>query len=307
MNTFPKEPKFRFPDTKKKTALRSSNRWQWLGTIAVIVALVGIFTYQNPQIWQNEQVADNGSDSNLVNNIYSDANHNPSPIPEPEIIDVDQLIAEQAAQAELEGQEQMIAEASANPADGANTDEQAVDDADMGAAISSQADANPPQTTEQAGSSPDNEASLEQEDLLDQAQVVAVESQPPLWQMPANGQASRAFGYGLDPTHDDYRFHNGFDLDLAVGSPVFAAAGGKILEVEADDLAFGGIITIEHSNGWYTVYKCLEPLVDVGQTINAGDQIGTIINSPAAEAAQSSHLHFEMILDGKYQDPQLWL
>ncbi len=304
MNNFPKEPKFRFPDTKKKPAMRSGNGWQWFGTIAIILALVGIFTYQNPQIWQNQQLADNGLDSNLVNNLYSDADYN-TPLPEPEIIDVDQLIA---AQAEQDSLNQAAADA-VTDSDEQAANAQAADipepDADQNNAT--QASEDQPPTTEQEGTSPGNDADGEQDDLLDQMQVIAVESQPPLWQMPANGQLSRAFGYGLDPTHDDYRFHNGFDLELAVGSPVFAAAGGKVLEVEADDLAFGGIITIEHSNGWYTIYKCLEPAVNVGQALNAGDQIGTIVNSPPAEAAQSSHLHFEMILDGKYQDPQLWL
>ena len=31
-------------------------RWRWVATAAVIMLLVGVFTYQNPQLWQEEQL-----------------------------------------------------------------------------------------------------------------------------------------------------------------------------------------------------------------------------------------------------------
>lgn len=137
-------------------------------------------------------------------------------------------------------------------------------------------------------------------------EVVAVSAPPSTWQPPASGSWTRGYGYGLDPTLGDYRFHSGCDMDLAEGSPVFAAASGRVIQA-ADDAAWGGLVVIEHGGGWRSVYKCIRPSVKAGTDIFAGEPVGTVLASPPAELAESSHLHFEMALDNDGQDPQQWL
>lgn len=135
-------------------------------------------------------------------------------------------------------------------------------------------------------------------------EAVAVAASTINWIYPAQGELIRDFGYGYDATYDDYRFHRGCDIRLEVGNIVQAAADGTILSATNDPL-WGGIIVIDHGAGWMSVYKCLSPRVIAGDTISAGESIGGIIDSPPAEAAQVSHLHWEVYLNEEATSPML--
>lgn len=137
-------------------------------------------------------------------------------------------------------------------------------------------------------------------------EVVAVSAPPTTWQRPAGGSWTRGYGYGLDPTLGDYRFHNGCDMEMPDGSPVFAVAAGLVVHA-ADDAAWGGLVIIEHGGGWRSVYKCIHPAVQAGLEVFAGEPIGTVLPSPPTELAQPSHVHFEMEIDSKRQDPGQWI
>ncbi len=122
------------------------------------------------------------------------------------------------------------------------------------------------------------------------------------WSMPAQGDFSRAFGYDYDLTYNDFRFHKGCDMKLPIGELVYAAADGVVLSVNEDDV-WGGVVTIDHGSGWLTVYKCISSRVQVGEPVSGGESIGSVIDSPPAEAAEVSHLHFEVYLDEEAVDP----
>jgi murein DD-endopeptidase MepM/ murein hydrolase activator NlpD len=77
-----------------------------------------------------------------------------------------------------------------------------------------------------------------------------------------------------------------------------------VVKVEDDEL-MGTTVFIEHAGGYTTQYSSLQadPPVRQGQTVVAGDIIGTVGNTAAAENNMGPHLHFSVSKDGKVIDP----
>ena len=111
-----------------------------------------------------------------------------------------------------------------------------------------------------------------------------------------------------DATLDDWRTHDGIDISAAAGTQVVAAASGTVIAVGEDD-RLGINIRIEHANGYVTTYASLHPetFVAVGDTVNAGDVIGTVGNTSLQEAALGAHLHFSVTKNGELIDPTAYL
>ena len=131
----------------------------------------------------------------------------------------------------------------------------------------------------------------------------ALSAAAPAFGMPLAGslRVSRGYGYEYNPNTEDYRFHRGCDLDAALGSEVRAVAAGEVAEAHMDDY-WGGIVIVEHTGGWTTVYKCITPSVTRGDAVQAGDALGAVVNAPA-EAVQDPHLHIEVEHAGESRDP----
>lgn len=111
----------------------------------------------------------------------------------------------------------------------------------------------------------------------------------------------------FNSTLKQWEAHKGVDLKANVGDKVFAIAGGKITSVETTHL-MGTTITIEHKNGFVSSYSSLNSQVQlkVGDSVKAGDVIGTIDNSAKGEVEEGVHLHFELKKEGKKVDPNLY-
>lgn len=109
------------------------------------------------------------------------------------------------------------------------------------------------------------------------------------------------FSSGFGPR--DGRNHRGIDLHARDGGPVFAAAGGTVIEkVYRDD--FGNMLLIDHGSGVYTRYAHLSsftPDLGVGARVAAGDRIGLMGNTAAYPIPV--HLHYELLL-GDYANPR---
>ena len=107
-----------------------------------------------------------------------------------------------------------------------------------------------------------------------------------------------------DETMADWRTHDGLDIQAAEGDAVKTAAAGTVVKVENDEL-MGTTVFIEHAGGYTTQYSSLQvdPPVRQGQTVVAGDIIGTVGNTAAAENNMGPHLHFSVSKDGKVIDP----
>ncbi len=155
----------------------------------------------------------------------------------------------------------------------------------------------------QAENEAENSGANSEEDIPAEGEALEAWAAPEIWLPPALGKWERAYGFGLDPTYEDYRFHSGLDMPLPLGELVFAVAGGNIIKARPDAL-WGGRVKIEHGGQYTSVYLGITPAgIKEGQTVEAGETIATIAPAPAAEKAQESHLHFELLLDGKTIDP----
>ena len=88
--------------------------------------------------------------------------------------------------------------------------------------------------------------------------------------------------------------HDGVDFVADRGTPVLAAADGKV-RTAAFSASLGNYVVIDHDGGFSTVYACLaEAQVAAGDEVNAGTQIGTVGSSGMATGP---HLHLELWLD----------
>lgn len=104
-----------------------------------------------------------------------------------------------------------------------------------------------------------------------------------------------------------WEFHDGIDLTSA-SAKVFAVADGEVTDVATDNL-LGTTITIKHANMLVSTYGSLSQnvLVQKGDKVRAGDEIGQADNSASSEMADGKHLHFGMLENNKKIDPASYL
>lgn len=109
------------------------------------------------------------------------------------------------------------------------------------------------------------------------------------------------------PTQGAWKTHLGIDYLAPAGTEVKAVFDGKVKSIETDGY-YGTVMTIEHEEGYVSVYKLLgkDTVKKVGETIKKGDVIGVIGNESTFEVKQGEHLHFELLKEGKQIDPNLY-
>ncbi len=129
--------------------------------------------------------------------------------------------------------------------------------------------------------------------------------------MPVSGDIT--FDYAVEKlayskTLEEWRAHEGVDIAGDLGATVKAAADGVVSEVK-NDPRYGIIVILEHSNGLKTLYANLasDDMVAPNQKIKKGDIIGSIGNTASFEAAEQSHLHFEVLKDNENVNPASYI
>ncbi len=111
--------------------------------------------------------------------------------------------------------------------------------------------------------------------------------------------------FSIDPiyckTTLDWRSHTGIDLSAKKGEAVKAIARGKVTKAYKDE-EMGNTLIISHGavEAWYCGLDQMK--VKVGDTVEAGQEIGTVGTVPI-EQAEGNHLHFAIKVNGKYVDP----
>ncbi|MFA5523156.1 MAG: M23 family metallopeptidase [Tissierellales bacterium] len=109
-------------------------------------------------------------------------------------------------------------------------------------------------------------------------------------------------------TLDQWTTHYGIDIKAKEGTAVKVVLDGTVKAIEKDtDL--GIVITIDHGNGLETKYGCLstDEMVTLGQKLKKGDAISGIGKGAGIELVEGSHLHFEVIKNGKNVNPKDYL
>lgn len=114
------------------------------------------------------------------------------------------------------------------------------------------------------------------------------------------GRLSSGYGYRTHPISGVKTFHNGIDIAAPTGTGVYAYASGTVIAVSQDN-TLGKYIAIDHGNGLVTRYLHLSKFnVNKGDKVGTGDRIGSVGNTGYSTG---SHLHFEVLKNGSYQNP----
>lgn len=121
--------------------------------------------------------------------------------------------------------------------------------------------------------------------------VAGIEFVPPI-----KARLSSKPGMRRHPILKKMKFHAGWDYAAASGTPVKAAAKGKVTHAGKAG-AYGKLIKIAHAEGFETRYAHLSKiLVAVPEQVEAGKHIG---NVGTTGRSTGPHLHFEKRLNGK--------
>ena len=102
--------------------------------------------------------------------------------------------------------------------------------------------------------------------------------------------------------------HNGIDIKADKTTVVKSAEEGTVTAIK-NDPRYGTTVIIEHSDGFETRYANLltAEFVTIGEKVTKDQTIGTVGNTAAFEIMDDYHLHFEILKDGEYQDPMLYI
>ena len=100
------------------------------------------------------------------------------------------------------------------------------------------------------------------------------------------------FGERIHPVTDERTFHNGVDIGVPTGTPIYSATKGKVLIATYSETA-GNFIHIQNEeSGWIVIYMHLDSLgVSVGDKVEPGDFIGRSGNTGRSTGP---HLHLEI-------------
>ncbi len=122
----------------------------------------------------------------------------------------------------------------------------------------------------------------------------------PEWFRPADGYISSTFGFRFHGAE----FHQGLDIAGPVGSPIRAAAAGKVI-ISQREGGYGKLVAIAHDDGVVTYYGHNSRLIaEVGEWVQPGDLIALRGNTGQSTGP---HCHFEVRVAGVRIDPMVWL
>ena len=113
-------------------------------------------------------------------------------------------------------------------------------------------------------------------------------------------------GYGMrfHPILKHHRLHSGIDMTARQGTPIYATGDGVVMVAGRNPeglSGYGMVVIINHGFGFQTLYAHMNSAtVRRGQHVKRGEQIGTVGSSGMSTG---SHLHYEVILNGKKVDP----
>ncbi len=124
---------------------------------------------------------------------------------------------------------------------------------------------------------------------------------PSIW--PVDGTVTSESGWrqssGIEST-----YHEGIDIATDYNTPIHATADGTVTRSEWMD-GYGYLVEIRHADGFVTRYGHNSALlVGEGQDIRQGD---TIALAGSTGNSTGTHCHYEVRINGRAVDPQLFL
>ncbi len=98
--------------------------------------------------------------------------------------------------------------------------------------------------------------------------------------------------------------HAGLDVAVGTGTPLRAAAAGRVIAT-GDYFYAGQSVFVDHGQGFMTVYIHMSRIdVQEGDAVARGAPLGL---SGATGRVTGPHLHWGVLLNGVYVDPELFL
>lgn len=124
-----------------------------------------------------------------------------------------------------------------------------------------------------------------------------------VWPLATSRASVLSSDYGERPHPSDgrLRFHAGLDLRSPEGTPVYAAAAGRVVRVGRAG-AYGNAVVLDHGAGLRSLYGHLSRiLVRPGQEVHRGEVVALVGHTGNATG---DHLHFELRWRGGTVDPR---
>lgn len=119
-----------------------------------------------------------------------------------------------------------------------------------------------------------------------------------------SGRPGSPFGNRIDPFTKRLSFHPGLDIVAPTGTPILAAAGGRVI-FAGQKAGYGNAVEIDHGNGFVTRYGHASKIdVQVGQIVLPRELIAEV---GSTGRSTGPHLHFEVIVQGEQVDPDGYL
>ncbi len=117
------------------------------------------------------------------------------------------------------------------------------------------------------------------------------------------GYISSYFGYRVSPITNKYSLHKGIDIPAEENTKIYTIYDGTV-EIADYNSINGNYIVIKHSNTFKTTYNhCNKLFFKKGDKVKKGECIALV---GATGYATGNHLHFELIINGKYINP-VWV
>lgn len=124
------------------------------------------------------------------------------------------------------------------------------------------------------------------------------------------------FGTRIHPINKTEDFHDGLDIGISGGEPIFATKDGvvtvavnNVIQINDCSYGYGNYVIIDHGDGTQTLYSHMKygsipSDIYVGAAVFQGQQIGEV---GSTGCSTGNHLHYEVRLNGERVDPADYL
>ena len=121
---------------------------------------------------------------------------------------------------------------------------------------------------------------------------------------PTQARTTSGFGVRFDPFNGRPALHQGQDFAAPLNTPIYATAPG-VISFTGVRSGYGNTVEIDHGHGFKTRFAHLNSIaVKPGQPIALGQRIGAMGTTGRSTGV---HLHYEVWVDGRAQNPARFL
>ena len=143
-------------------------------------------------------------------------------------------------------------------------------------------------------------ASINPDGVAGPSTIAALRKAPAACPLPLAWPLKGPIGSPFGPRGN--RFHAGIDIVAPQGTPVTAAAPGRVVYAASAGGGWGNLVVVLHSDGVRSLYAHLSKIdAHRGATVATGTRLGLV---GATGDATGPHLHFEVRLRGAAVDPR---